>query len=857
MTSSSLASQNREHQGLNIPSSINKDRDTEPELHFDNDFLNLASGIEGNHIDLSYFARKGGMQPGRYAVQVKLNGRVIDDERWIDFKSQLEQPGKLYACVTVQQMKIWWGIEVPNNKKQKVSMDDCPVGGIAELIPYAKEIVEFSPPQLLLTIPQAYLGTDSHLRTPPQMWDSGIPSLLINYNYTGNQQENHNDKNSSHFLGLNSQLNVFGWRIRDDATWHKSQGHETNWNISQAYAQHSFPHLGGGELTIGQTISSGTVGDSVSFIGVNINSDDAMLAPSFSTYSPAITGVANSPSTITVEQYGHVIYQQNVPQGPFSLTNFNRNGNGDVNVQIQDAEGRIQSFTMTQAQSPFLLRKGGTNWQISLGKAKNSQGYIDNQFTQIGMSYGAWDNITLSGSLLASKNYQATALGTGLYDETLGVFNYTVKASHTDFSALSDNDDVYFGTAHTLSWNRQFGNTSVSSAWTYNPSPHFYRYSEILSMPRSRLDKSQQSAISNGRLKNNYIVSLTQSMDEWGNLSISGSRTTRWESKAIQDNVSFSYNTTLYNIGIGASFGLNTTHQNDLGDTNTGASFIRNNRTDKVMTLNISLPLSKWQSISNMNGIYSYSQHNHQTNQQAGISGSELNGALSYSVSQGLSGPQAGNVSIAYNGNYGAINSGYSHFSDSSSFSYGLNGGVALHEHGITLGKPLTLNGGNALVNVSEVSGVNVNSGVTDWRGYALISGLTPYDINHININVVTLPGNVELDVSSKNVVPTRGALVFSPFLSHRGYRILLSLKREGDEIPFGSMVSLVQKEQITPPVTGIVGESGMVYLSGMPTTGTVLVSWGDEKDNQCLANVQLPYNLNDTQLVTLSAECH
>ncbi|MDK1711704.1 FimD/PapC N-terminal domain-containing protein, partial [Serratia marcescens] len=171
-------------------------------LAFDSDLLNLGDGVLGPHVDLSYFAHKGGMQPGRYVVQVKVNGKMVDDGRRVNFRSFPDQPGKLYACVTAAQLAQWWGIIVTRSRKVTVNghsssggpgetgnadNDTCPVGGVAALVPYAKEVFDFNAQLLSLTVPQASLGPASRLRTPPQMWNEGMPAILMNYNYSGSQ----------------------------------------------------------------------------------------------------------------------------------------------------------------------------------------------------------------------------------------------------------------------------------------------------------------------------------------------------------------------------------------------------------------------------------------------------------------------------------------------------------------------------------------------------------------------------------------------------------------------------------------------------------------------------------------------
>lgn len=851
----------------------------EQALNFDSDFLDVGKG-KGNHIDLSYFAHKGGMQPGRYRVRVDVNGKTVDDGRMLSFLSWPDQPGKLYACVNAEQMVEWWGIiasragDVQGREPEKTASepgehhsetdggsDTCPVGGVTAMVPYAKESFDFNKRQLSLTVPQASLGPASRLRTPPQMWNEGMPAILMNYNYNGSQQKNRGATTGSDFLGLNGQMNVLGWRVRNDMTLHRTQGQEAEWNASQVYAQRDFATLGGGQLTVGRTSSTGGSVGGVAFTGVKVESDDAMLDPKFTSYSPAITGIASSPATVTVRQYGKVIDQQNVPQGPFSLTDFNSSGNGDVDVEVREADGRTRHFTLAQAQSGNLLRQGGVAWGASAGQAVGSVGYANNKFVQAGGAYGARSNNTLNAGVLLSADFLAASAGLGWYAGAWGAVSYTLNASRANLSVVPGEKGTSTGMSHSMTWTRGFGSASVGVSWDHSQTRDYYSYSDLLSMEPLKAGESRQKS----GFRDRYSISLSQSMGEWGSVSLNGSRYTLWDSSAVQNNMSLSYSTTVEDVGLSLSTGLSTYNGGDSGYSDGGniphhsaLERGRANRTDRTIALNVSLPLGKWlRSGSSVNGTYSYSRYNGEVSQQAGISGAAMNGALSYSASQGLSGSKTGSTSVGYSGGFGVINGGYSYGAGSSSTSYGVSGALAVHSHGVTPGRQLALSGGNALVEVPGVSGLGVNGAVTDWRGYALVSGLIPYDRNRINVDMTNLPGNVELDTSSKNVVPTRGALVSVPFRSNKGYRILLSLARDKEDVPFGSTVSLRQEDESALPVTGIVGEAGQVYLSGLPISGDVTATWGDDKASRCTAHYALPEKADDSQVVMVTAACH
>ncbi|WP_407258044.1 FimD/PapC C-terminal domain-containing protein [Klebsiella pneumoniae] len=53
-------------------------------------------------------------------------------------------------------------------------------------------------------------------------------------------------------------------------------------------------------------------------------------------------------------------------------------------------------------------------------------------------------------------------------------------------------------------------------------------------------------------------------------------------------------------------------------------------------------------------------------------------------------------------------------------------------------------------------------------------------------------------------------------------------------------MVNLAS-ENSTNNNSGIVSDNGQVYLAGLPTTGVLLVKWGNSISKQCTVNYQFP----------------
>ncbi|MCU6361382.1 fimbria/pilus outer membrane usher protein, partial [Enterobacter quasiroggenkampii] len=114
-----------------------------------------------------------------------------------------------------------------------------------------------------------------------------------------------------------------------------------------------------------------------------------------------------------------------------------------------------------------------------------------------------------------------------------------------------------------------------------------------------------------------------------------------------------------------------------------------------------------------------------------------------------------------YKGTYGELNGAYSYSAQGKILNYGAQGTLLIHEDGITAGQ----SGGEtlALIKVPGATGLRVNNqqGVkTDSRGYALVPFVSPFRNNELALSTESMPDDVDVEVTSRNVVPTRGAVV-------------------------------------------------------------------------------------------------
>ncbi|MBW6098502.1 fimbria/pilus outer membrane usher protein [Escherichia coli] len=80
--------------------------------------------------------------------------------------------------------------------------------------------------------------------------------------------------------------------------------------------------------------------DGFSYIGGSISTDDQMLPPNLRGYAPDISGVAHTTAKVTVTQMGRVIYETQVPAGPFRIQDIGDSVSGTLHVRIEEQNGQ-------------------------------------------------------------------------------------------------------------------------------------------------------------------------------------------------------------------------------------------------------------------------------------------------------------------------------------------------------------------------------------------------------------------------------------------------------------------------------------------------------------------------------------
>jgi outer membrane usher protein len=189
--------------------------------------------------------------------------------------------------------------------------------------------------------------------------------------------------------------------------------------------------------------------------------------------------------------------------------------------------------------------------------------------------------------------------------------------------------------------------------------------------------------------------------------------------------------------------------------------------------------------------------------------------------------------------------------------SFGASGALVAHKGGVTFGQPLGDTA--AVVHVPGAAGAHILNapGVrVDHFGYALVSYLTPYQIDTIQIDPQGLPLGVQLDATSANVAPYAGAIVMVNFKSHYGQALIARIQTaDGKVLPFGTEIMDARDQTI-----GTVGQGGLALLRVTSKSGELSARWqGAQSTTQsCAFAYAVPASSKSAQAQPpMAVTCH
>jgi outer membrane usher protein len=764
-------------------------------VDFDSSFLHDFGGDATMALDLTALNNSSGLAPGRYPVDVRLNGQLIG-RRSVHVLARTGQ-AELHGCLSQELLDT---LEVDLKPTEGVECID-----LASAIEGASQRFDGHTLTLDLSIPQAALRRHVAGFVDEQEWDRGIDAFVLNYQLnaaTGQRRQMGSTYQGN--LYLQAGLNLGGWRLRSHSAL--TQGYNTprQWQRSNTYAQRDLSRHWG-TLTLGENFTPGNVFDSLPYRGLQLSSDMGMLPDSQQGYAPVVRGIAESQAKVEVRQNGYSLYSTFVPPGPFVIDDLSAaGGSGELEVIITEANGRERRFTQPYATLGNMLREGVWRHSVTLGQYNSGDGQASPAFTEATLAYGLPLDLTLYGGLQASSFYQAIQAGVGINLGRIGALSLDLTRADTQ-SPVGGQDH---GQSYGWRYGKSFTSGTALRFAGYRYSTEGYRdFGEAV----WQQDSSRRAI---GSKRHRLEASLSQSTP-YGSLFLSLTQQTYWQQRAREQELQLGLST----YAQGVTYGLYASR-----------SLSGEYPSANQLTLTVSLPLGRTSSATYTAATQSQGSLTH----RASLSGSPTGLAdwrYGVNLSRSERGETAATASLNHRATYAQLGGSLSHAADYRQATLSASGSLLAHADGIEFGQALgeTL----ALIDVSGVADVGVQSAPgtrTNARGYALVPYLTPYRRNRVALDTRRLGLDIDIENTVAQTVPRRGAVIKKHFKATRSRKLIAVLRLpNGKTPPFGSQVLDRQGR-----VAGIVGPGGQVLLAMAEDESRLVVKWHERDQGQC-----------------------
>ncbi len=690
---------------------------------------------------------------------------------------------------------------------------------------------DLSQSALLVSVPQAYLEYTDDDWDPPSRWDEGIPGLIADYSINAQTRHENGGDDTNDISGNGTVgVNVGPWRLRAD--WQSDYQHtrsnddgdtddsgtQKNWEWSRYYAWRALPSLKA-KLSLGEDYLNSDIFDGFSYIGGSISTDDQMLPPNMRGYAPDISGVAHTTAKVTVTQMGRVIYETQVPAGPFRIQDIGDSVSGTLHVRIEEQNGQVQEYDVSTASMPFLTRPGQVRYKVTMGRPQNWDHQVAGSFFSGGeASWGIANGWSLYGGALADENYQSAALGLGRDLALFGALAFDVTHSRVQL----DDNSVYGnktldGNSYRVSYAKDFD--ELNSRVTFAG----YRFSEKNYMTMSEyLDANDTDRARTGNDKEMYTVTYNQNFrDARVSVYLNYSHHTYWDRE----------DQTNYNMMLSHYFNLGSLR--NLSVSLTGYRYEYDKSADKGVYLSLSLPWGDNSTIS-YNGNYGSGADSSQASLYH-----RIDDASHYTLSAGTS---ENHTSLdgyySHDGTLAKVDlSANYHEGQYTSAGVSLQGGVTLTAHGGALHRTQNMGGTRLLIDADGVANVPVEGNgsavYTNMFGKAVVADVNDYYRNQAYIDLNKLPENAEATQSVVQATLTEGAIGYRKFAVISGEKAMVVLRlQDGSHPPFGAEVKNDNQQQV-----GLVDDEGNVYLAGVKPGEHMTVFW--EGESHC--DISLP----------------
>lgn len=683
--------------------------------------------------------------------------------------------------------------------------------------PHTRVDFDYGSQTLNFNIPQAYILS----KADPARWDYGVNGGRLKY-YGNFNKTDHNDFNA--FGNLDAAINMGRWVLSSNMNVSHSDNKtgltSSDLTLSTAISQVQ------GDLLLGKSQTRTELFSDFNFYGAALRSNSNMRPWESRGYAPDISGIAPTPSRITVKQNGYTVYSKMVPTGPYRLDDLRPMGNGDLVVTVEDESGNKTEQVYPVTTLPTLLRPGEFQYNVAVGK-KNNSNELDKAFhSDTGLfwlgslDYG-FSTTTLNSALILNDDYQAGGLGVTQMLGGLGALSLSANISKASY----DKGEVKTGESFSAKYAKNFTDRTDLQLLTYRyQSKGYVEFADF----------NPKDIWRYGNKKSRYEARLSHRFED-AYLSGSYWRQDYWMRKGHDTGSTLSLSTSVFDS---VSLFLNGSY----------SKYAWLDKADYSVSMSVSIPFD-------LKGTRHYSSNsvgytrNGGTTFNTSVSATPTD-RFNYSLNAnaGSKGDRGASVSASYafdaiQTNMGVSSSYNKRGNSQTSFSGSVSGSVlGTSETGPLFTKESSDTVG--IVSIPGVEGVSVNGSMPTNSDGNTVVWLSEYSENSININMDNVPDDMEFETTSYNVVPTGKAMVYRKFGFENVLRYILRVKdAQGNDLTGGD----AKTEQGLN--AGFISNNGVLLMNMLAEPKTVSVDTGTGK--QCRFSMAgLKANTNKVQEV-------
>ena len=809
----------------------------------------------GKSLDLDRFNQRDNALPaGDYVLDVYLNNQLIRRQASIALVKPEGDKTEVQPCLSPELIAV-----SAIRTTQNVTPNLClPIDSLGPKINWE---VDLSSLRLNMVVPQAGLLHSPRGFIPVSEWDAGETALFLRHNTNFYHTENTDSHLRYDYLwsNINGGLNLGLWQVRHQGNLRYADDNQTGghykYNAVATSVQRPLPQLDS-IIAFGDNYTNSSLFGNLSFNGVKLSTDQRMWPQGKRGYAPEVRGVATTTAHVVVRQQGKVIYETTVAPGAFVINDlYNTRGQGDLTVDVVEANGQVSRFTVPYSAVPDSIRPGNWNYELAMGYVRQYYS-VENKFVEGVLQRGMSNVLTANMGSRLADNYQAFLAG-GVLATSVGAFGLNTVFS----SAHVENNEKQQGWRVEASYSKTFttGTNLVLAAYRYSTSG--YRdLQDVLGVRRQEKNGTLYYSDTLNQ-RNNFSATLSQPMGDWGMLSFTGSTSDYYNNASRITQLQLGYSNSWRDI----SFNISAARQRSTYSSRYFSSV--NDRdfdnesqrkyTENTVSLGISIPFDFGSSRSQINLDMNRSRDSRTaTVGMSGTTGEKsstswaLYSGIEHNNDSGDSSTWGGN--IEHRTSVGAFRAYASRGDSYQQYGLGMSGTLVAHRGGITAG-PYTSDT-FALVEAPGARGAEIRNGqgaTVDRFGYAILPSLTPYRYNTISLDSRNMADDVELQGGSKRLVPYAGAISRVTFKTTHGKATLINTTLpDGRQPPMGADVTDSDGEAV-----GIMGQGGQIYARIAAQSGVLFVKWGKNAAQQCQVWYQLP-TTRDAPLYQLTLPC-